>query len=222
MAEGLILLGHIFTTMHNKRYAILIDGGYLKEILKKSLGQWPKAKDIRDVADKIQKDPLLKDIKELLRVYYYDAPPLSKEVKNPLDGTKTDYSKLPGYKAGKKYLESLCSYPDFAVRQGVLQQHNWVLKDFSKASGGTMSVTATDIKPEIKQKGVDLRIGLDVATMAIRGTVDTIVMVTGDTDLMPALKLARKEGLRVYMAQVGATTKLHADLICHSDNIIQV
>lgn len=60
MAEGLILLGHIFTTMHNKRYAILIDGGYLKEILKKSLGQWPKAKDIRDVADKIQKDPLLK------------------------------------------------------------------------------------------------------------------------------------------------------------------
>lgn len=221
MAEGLILLGHIFTTMHNKRYAILIDGGYLKEILKKSLGQWPKAEDIRDVADKIQKDPLLKDIKELLRVYYYDAPPLSKEVKNPLDGTKTDYSKLPGYKAGKKYLESLCSYPDFAVRQGVLQQHNWVLKDFSKASGGTMSVTATDIKPEIKQKGVDLRIGLDVATMAIRGTVDTIVMVTGDTDLMPALKLARKEGLRVYMVQVGSAN-LHPELICHSDNIIKV
>lgn len=208
--------------MHNKRYAILIDGGYLKEILKKSLGQWPKAEDIRDVADKIQKDPLLKDIKELLRVYYYDAPPLSKEVENPLDGTKTDYSKLPGYKMATGYLRKLCSYPDFAVRLGVLQQHNWILKDFSKASGGTMSVTATDIKPEIKQKGVDLRIGLDVATMAIRGTVDTIVMVTGDTDLMPALKLARKEGLRVYMAQVGVTTKLHADLICHSDNIIQV
>lgn len=208
--------------MHNKRYAILIDGGYLKEILKKSLGQWPKAEDIRDVADKIQKDPLLKDIKELLRVYYYDAPPLSKEVKNPLDGTKTDYSKLASYTMATGYLRKLCSYPDFAVRQGVLQQHNWVLKDFSKASRGTMSVTAADIKPEIKQKGVDLRIGLDVATMAIRGTVDTIVMVTGDTDLMPALKLARKEGLRVYMVQVGATTKLHADLICHSDNIIRV
>lgn len=84
-----------------------------------------------------------------------------------------------------------------------------------------MLVQPTDIKPDIKQKGVDLRIGLDVATMAIRGTVDTIVMVTGDTDLMPALKLARKEGLRVYMAQMGKTP-LHESLITHCDQVILI
>ena len=61
---------------------------------------------------------------------------------------------------------------------------------FSSSSTYSPSLTIypTDLFPEIDQKGVDLKIGMDIACMAIRQTVDTIVMITGDSDLVPALK----------------------------------
>ncbi len=51
--------------------------------------------------------------------------------------------------------------------------------------------------PKIEQKGVDLRIGLDIARLSLRRMVDIIVVVTGDSDMVPAFKFARREGIRV-------------------------
>lgn len=68
-----------------------------------------------------------------------------------------------------------------------------------------------------KQKGVDLRIGLDIARLALRQMVSSIVVVTGDSDLIPAFKFARREGCRVYLDHMGhgvkRELKVHADLI---------
>ena len=62
-----------------------------------------------------------------------------------------------------------------------------------------------------------MMIGLDMATLAIKGLVSTVVIVSGDSDLAPAMKLARTEGLRVYLATLGEHTrrelKVHADRI---------
>ena len=77
------------------------------------------------------------------------------------------------------------------------------------------------IKPDIKQKGVDLRIGMDIACMAIRKSVHSVVLITGDSDMVPALKLARREGLRVYCVQMD-THHLTDELKIHSDRIITV
>lgn len=206
--------------MHNARYAILIDAGYLKQNFYKEKSTFPSALEIKEIASSIQQHTLLNS-KELLRVYYYDAAPFQKKVVNPLDGTKKDFSTSEGTRKALNCLQSLKAFPDFAVRLGMCLQNGWAIKNLRKNEASSMLVQPTDIRPDIKQKGVDLRIGLDVATMAIRGTVDTIVMVTGDTDLMPALKLARKEGLRVYMAQMGKLP-LHESLITHCDQVILI
>jgi uncharacterized LabA/DUF88 family protein len=55
---------------------------------------------------------------------------------------------------------------------------------------------ARDLVPNIEQKGVDLRIGLDIARLSLRALVDVIVVVTGDSDLVPAFKFARREGVK--------------------------
>ena len=47
----------------------------------------------------------------------------------------------------------------------------------------------------VSQKGVDMRIGLDIAAMAFKRQVDQIVLVAGDSDFVPAAKLARREGI---------------------------
>ena len=40
-----------------------------------------------------------------------------------------------------------------------------------------------------------MKIGIDIATLALRQQVDTIVLIAGDSDFVPAAKLARREGI---------------------------
>ena len=63
-----------------------------------------------------------------------------------------------------------------------------------------------------------MRIGLDMASLALKRLVSTVVIVTGDSDLVPAMKFARREGLRVYLDTLGSRhirpeLKLHADRV---------
>ena len=40
-----------------------------------------------------------------------------------------------------------------------------------------------------------MKIGLDIASMAYKGQVDQIILISGDSDFVPAAKLARREGI---------------------------
>lgn len=74
-----------------------------------------------------------------------------------------------------------------------------------------------DFEPNITQKGVDMRLGLDVASLAYKRQVDQIVLVTGDADFVPAAKLARREGIDVVIDPMwGQASK---DLIEHCDGV---
>lgn len=69
--------------------------------------------------------------------------------------------------------------------------------------------------PDIWQKGVDIRIGLDIASIALKRFAEILVLVTGDSDLVPAMKFARKEGVRVYLDCMGHAVK--RELRAHAD-----
>ena len=56
-------------------------------------------------------------------------------------------------------------------------------------------LTETDFEPDFVQKGVDMRIGIDIATLASKHQVDQIVLIAGDSDFVPAAKHARREGI---------------------------
>ena len=49
--------------------------------------------------------------------------------------------------------------------------------------------------------------------------VDEIVIVSADSDLVPALRFARREGLRVYLDTLGAKAVVR-DLIAHADRVL--
>jgi len=72
-----------------------------------------------------------------------------------------------------------------------------------------------DISPTFKQKGVDMRIGLDIASIAFKKQADRIVLVSGDSDFVPAAKLARREGIEFVLDPMWAS--IRADLNEHID-----
>lgn len=75
-----------------------------------------------------------------------------------------------------------------------------------------------DLRLGLRQKGVDMRIGLDISTLTLKRQVDTIILVTGDSDFVPAAKLARREGVEFLLDPMWQSVK--DDLHEHVDGII--
>ena len=71
--------------------------------------------------------------------------------------------------------------------------------------------------PRIEQKAVDMKIGLDIAFMATKKVADLLIIITGDSDIVPALKFARREGMQVGLdplhCQIMPELSEHVDFI---------
>jgi uncharacterized protein (TIGR00288 family) len=83
--------------------------------------------------------------------------------------------------------------------------------------GPRVEIGAADFEPDIRQKGVDMRIGLDIASLTLKHQVGVIVLVTADSDFVPAMKFARREGAQLFLVTLGHGIKEgmreHADLV---------
>ena len=77
-------------------------------------------------------------------------------------------------------------------------------------------IAAADVIPDFGQKGVDMRIGLDVAWLSSNRIVQRIILVTGDSDFIPAMKFARREGIQVVYVSMNHKS-IKAGLVEHSD-----
>ena len=143
----------------------------------------------------------------LYRIFVYDCPPLSKKVHNPISGKAIDFSKSKTYQFRTDLHKELKKKPNTALRLGYLDESNaqWVIKDHKKHKqllSGKINMTQigeNDIKYVAKQKGVDMKIGLDIATLTHKKLVERIVLISGDSDFVPASKLARREGINFVL-----------------------
>lgn len=105
------------------------------------------------------------------------------------------------------------------MRRGTVKFHGWRVGPaaLQNLTSAPRPLQAGDLVPHIEQKGVDLRIGLDIAWIAGRGKANILILVTGDSDMVPAMKFARQEGLRVYLETMGhgvsRELKVHCDCV---------
>jgi uncharacterized LabA/DUF88 family protein len=94
------------------------------------------------------------------------------------------------------------------------------VKELFKGKIAFSQLTEKDVYYDIKQKGVDMRIGLDIASISYKKQVDQIVLVAGDSDFVPAAKLARREGIDFILDPMWA--KIRDDLHEHIDGLKSV
>jgi len=60
---------------------------------------------------------------------------------------------------------------------------------------------------EVTQKQVDMKIGIDITWLSLKGLVDQIVLVSGDSDFVPVAKLARREGVTFTLDPMNQTIR---------------
>jgi uncharacterized LabA/DUF88 family protein len=184
---------------------LLIDGGYLRACC--------KAKYDNDLIENFAK-ACFDDEEYLFRIFYYDSPQFRGSVELPVSGEKTSFQ------SSDKWLKDLAKRERFAVRQGTLGFRGWKPKKIPIAD---KALTDKDFSPVFEQKGVDMRIGLDIASFSERESVDRILLMSGDTDMIPAMKQARKSGLEVGLIQLPKPAyNLHDTLQYHCDFVRNV
>lgn len=185
------------------------------------LHAFPTADQVEAVPTAIAAHDCVKGL-DRLRVYFYHARPATGSLTNPLSGQQINLAATPVYTSHESLIDTLELRPDFALRLGETSTWGWKLgsKAFSALMRKPRNIAADDLVPNIEQKGVDLRIGLDIARLALTQSVQAIVVCTGDSDLIPAFKFARREGLRVFLCHFGHGVK--RDLKAHADRVIDI
>lgn len=138
---------------------------------------------------------------ELYRIFFYDCPPLDKKLHNPITGKTVDFGKSSEALFRRALHASLLTKRKLALRLGHLSSDTpWTIKpgkidELLKKRIRLEDLTEDDVIPQARQKGVDMRIGLDIASLAYKKQVNQIVLFAGDADFVPAAKLARREGI---------------------------
>ena len=217
-----LFLSHLSTrSSMPTKFAILLDAGFLKRKIG-SINNPMIAEQVVEFTEKIKNRKELAEY-TLHRIYYYDAEPLEGRKPKPLTGSRDnwsmyDFSDTLIYRQNKQLLSDLRKESFFAIRLGEVSFRGWRVKPQLLQPGGdqrSLTVHDGDLVPNIKQKGVDLRIGLDIAALTLKQHVEIIVLVTGDSDFVPALKFARREGKLVFLYSLGHG--IDPDLYTHAD-----
>lgn len=139
--------------------------------------------------------------RDLYRIFFYDCPPLEKKLQNPITKKGVDFSKSHEAVFRFELHNRLREMRKVALRLGHLASETpWTIKpqviqDLLKGKLKLEELTESDVVPNARQKGVDMRIGIDISSLSLKKQVDQIVLVAGDADFVPAAKLARREGV---------------------------
>ena len=206
-----------------EKVAFIIDGGFFTKQYKHKYKIPPTADEVEHYIQGIfsyLQESVTYPI-EIYRIFYYDCPPirnLKSVTKKHSKMNSNDFEKI--CKIFQKNYNNIRSFHDkikiknyFALRIGELRFQGW-----------EEPINSSRLKywrPKLRQKGVDMRMGLDIASITAKKLCTKLVLISGDTDMIPAMKTARKEGIQVYWSDMWVKEQgAKVNFLVHSDFVI--
>lgn len=207
--------------------AVLVDGDFFLRRHHAHFGA-SQSSDPSKVADDFWKHcikHLDQNKDQLYRIYFYDCPPLHKKLHHPITNKAIDLSQSPTAVFRTAFHREILQKRNVALRLGYLDGDNgtWRIKDAKKNKQvitgqlDPKELDESDYVYHAGQKGVDMKIGLDIATLAYKQLVERIVLIAGDSDFVPAAKLARREGSEFILDPM--RNQIRLDLQEHIDGL---
>ncbi|NLJ50121.1 MAG: NYN domain-containing protein [Candidatus Atribacteria bacterium] len=127
----------------------------------------------------------------LLRTYYYDCLPYQS---NP--PTPDERKRMSRMQSFLKKIEQL---QDFTIRHGTIV----------KRGNG------------YEQKGVDVQLSIDLTLLSSKSKITQACILTGDSDFVPAICVAKNEGVKIILFH-GPKETYHRDLWNNADRRIEI
>lgn len=99
------------------RFAILLDGAFVRKKLRLTKAEKPMAEAIVDYCAELQAHQAVKNY-ELLRIYYYEAPPSSDKTNYPVSQKDLRLADTKAFRESQQLHDKLIMQPGFALRMG--------------------------------------------------------------------------------------------------------
>lgn len=133
----------------------------------------------------------------MFRTYYYDCL--------PYQSGRPTLEESQRLSRKQRYFHALEQLDRFMVRQGRVEFRGLLENE----------------RPLFAQKRIDLQLGIDIGVLVGRNRVGCIVLVSGDSDMIPAVEVARTEGLIVRLIH-GPVHTYRRDLWTKADERIEM
>ena len=164
------------------RLAIYIDGGYFDQISRQFGVRVDFAKFVDEVLNVVT--DRTSGTLDLLRTYYYDSL--------PYQGDPPTLDESERFARKRSFFQALRHIERFQVREGRL-----ALRGYDQSG-----------RPMFQQKRVDLMLGLDFALLSSKRQITHAVLIAGDSDFIPAVEVAKQEGIAVWLFHGPGRTRM--------------
>lgn len=174
--------------------AFILDGDFTRRVVHDLVGSHPTPAQI----EKFCRSAVTAD-ERIKGAAYYDCPPLDETRPLPVSGAPYSFKDQPTYWKAFRFQEALLKNNFFSYRLGKLLFDGWRMKRAATRDlkAGPRPLSDSDFEPILVQKQVDMMIGLDIAKLSNTRFVDRLILITSDSDLIPAIRLARANGTKV-------------------------
>jgi len=158
----------------------------------------------------------LSENEEIYRIYFYTAPMW------PVDDIKSTLKKRS--KKDQKKFESWLSTSNGRNYTKKVQISNNFLKSIVKEDYVALRLGKLNFRglksnsyPDFVQKEVDMLFGLDISHIAYLHLADKVMLFSKDTDVVPAMKVARTNGMEVVLPVFEEDDYISEKLVKHCD-----
>ena len=132
---------------------------------------------------------------DLLRTYYYHCLPYMSPVPTPEEEER--------YAGKQRFFSALNRLNRFEVREGKLE-----FRGTDRESN----------RPIFEQKRVDIYLGVDLVLLATKQRIHRAILITGDSDFLPAIRAAKNEGVVIHLYHGTGPQQPHRDLWEEADD----
>lgn len=154
------------------KMAVLVDGAFYLKRAKSLKGQKSPSARADELVRYCRKHAD-NEHADIYRVFYYDCDPIGKKAFHPFLGRTVDLGKTEDYEWKKDFFAELARKRKFAIRKGesldgsceYVMKH-LVSRELALGKRSIDTLSEDDFVLDIQQKGVDVRIGLDLALIA--------------------------------------------------------
>lgn len=200
------------------RTAIMVDSAFYQKRANRLFGPktgQERADELYEYCKRHLKDrSIAAEDKYLYRIFVYDCHPSEKTIMHPLTQRSVWLKRTDLYAWTNAFHTALASKRKVALRMGELLEstagyvlNSDAVKKLCRKDISVDDLTEADFHLDIQQKGVDMKIGLDIASLAYKRLVDQIILIAGDSDFVPAAKHARREGIDFVLDPMWHTIK---------------
>src|SRR3989338_2257166 len=156
-----------------ERVAVFIDNGYFKKV---------QVEMNERVGYQIFSDEIVGASCIRFRTYVYDC--------EPYQSTPATTNEIKIKSGSDSFKHSITNLPKFEFRSGRLQK---VRNDEGSV------ITKKDGTPLFRQKGIDMALGVDLVRLSATKQIQKAILVAGDSDFVPAIKVAKEEGVSIIL-----------------------